>query len=322
MFVNQAAMAEILRRHTLAANPVVTVELEAVDAGVSRARASAVFTLSVRLSWGAGVFRVMDSRGYVITWKFERIVKWLEKSLSGKRGALVIKMNDAKKLPAQWTAARIAALMRKLTVVDPENVRHMAIEKRTSVIGWSDSKRRNNILNSAAALDNFAANLQLVLDGQLPATDPAGGGDPEPGGGNGDPASGGNDFVCDMQHNHGPGPDAGQKEAKLMTVGVEVEGVAEPDTLTGWWKVQLAAGSNYLVLCHTAEEVESLGLVTVCAPCGQRVYEGQQIVFGGEVPEWIKPLEITASGTYYLRLRPGYQMAEASYYTLKFELMQ
>lgn len=163
-FVTGLMLAELIRRECVEPAPgepmkTVTLNLVAVDDGVSRARASAVFNLSFDLSWKIDQFVLVDKRGYPVSWKFAYVNSWLEKSLSGQQSGLIVQVDNAAKLPARWTAKRIDSINEKLQAESGDAMRNEAAAKRASVSTWADGIRRRAVLAAADAMDDCADSL-------------------------------------------------------------------------------------------------------------------------------------------------------------------
>lgn len=204
------------------AKKVVTVNLTAAH-GVSRARGSAVYGVSLSLSWGDDDLVLIDARGYRVRWKFAAVVKWLEKSLSATSHELVINMDDARNLPARWTDKREKALVEKMAALSANAMRQEASAKRESVLAWGNGERRSAVLAAAEAMDKCADLLEEI--------NPGGGDD------GGDDAGGGGDGGGD-----GVAGETGHdlQSAAMMVADSVVTGKIIDGAVKDWWPLILS----------------------------------------------------------------------------------
>lgn len=194
MFCTKEVLGELIRLTALEESPPreLTIELQNVPLQGSRARAAAVFHVRVSLVWAVeawwDVWLVSES-GYLLEWHLEDVGKWLVKSLSGSNCIVHYLITDASKIPARWTADRVAASMARVSQKDAAQIVAAADAKILSVSTWAASTRKAAVTDAAARMKSSAAALVVVqavqVNGAAALVDPFGGGGETGGGGGG-----------------------------------------------------------------------------------------------------------------------------------------
>lgn len=147
---------------------VLAVNLSAVADGVSRARASARFAVGINMPWygEAGALSLVTTRGYLVEMSLAQVASFLARALPGHSFAVTITIDDAAKVPARWTDARLASLARKMDATDPAAIRAVAAAKRATVADWTDGDRKADVLEAAARMDQCADAIDAIRAGQ------------------------------------------------------------------------------------------------------------------------------------------------------------
>lgn len=150
-----------------AGNEALQINMSALADGVSRARASARFAVSINMPWhgGAGALALVSLRGYTEEMSLAQVASFLARALPGYPGAVTITIDDAAKVPARWTDARLASLARKMDATDPAAIRAVAAAKRATVADWTDGDRKADVLEAAARMDQCAEAVEAIRAG-------------------------------------------------------------------------------------------------------------------------------------------------------------
>lgn len=152
---------------TAGPDAVLSVNLAALADGVSRARASARFTISINMPWYGepGALALVSSRGYPVEMSLAQVASFLARALPAHQFAVTITIDDAAKVPARWTEARLASLARKMDATDPAAIRAEAAAKRATVEDWTDGERKTAVLTAAANMDQCADAVEAIRAG-------------------------------------------------------------------------------------------------------------------------------------------------------------
>lgn len=162
-FCTVLALTEEIRRRGGGGSAVV-LNLTA-DAGIVRRRAAAVYSAVVSLSWLPGAyFLVVTDTGYPKKMTFAQIAALCVTVSNGAHMSFTVDLPDAAKLPAVWTAARLASLAGKVAQADLVGMRARAQSKRETALTWEeDGPRRVAVLAAADVMDGAAAFFDGVL---------------------------------------------------------------------------------------------------------------------------------------------------------------
>lgn len=161
-----------------AAGEQLNVNLLALADGVSRARASARFAVSVFMPWiggPLGSIQIVDARGYAVGWSLSQVASFLARSLPEKDFSVMVAIDHSAKIPARWTDARLDSLAGKVSALDPAAIRAAAAAKRATVASWVEGERRAAVLAAADRMDECAGVVDAIRAG-LPFGDQGGGG--------------------------------------------------------------------------------------------------------------------------------------------------
>jgi hypothetical protein len=151
----ELVMGELLR---LATRKRGTVEVRLLDVTTgSRARKSAVYTMSVKLSelFSLGEIFLDDDRGYLVEKTMDAVVKYLIKYMDRGVCELKVYLDSSVNLPIGYSRSKLENQRDKLRALDLESIRMAAIEKRNTVIDWAPSARRAEVM--AASLNMLAS---------------------------------------------------------------------------------------------------------------------------------------------------------------------
>lgn len=150
-----------------AGNEALQINLSALADGVSRARASARFSVGINMPWHAeaGALVLVTTRGYLVEMSLAQVASFLARALPGHSFAVTITIDDAAKVPARWTDARLASLAKKMDATDPVAIRAVAAAKRATVADWTDGDRKTAVLEAAARMDQCADAVEAIRSG-------------------------------------------------------------------------------------------------------------------------------------------------------------